>query len=412
MRKSEIFDSFVKIAQEKGLISEDAPEKAIKILEKNPRAGSLDAAAIAKLYGLKPDAPKDMQYEKNIVENAHPNPVVVAPSYDKLNGLVENLNERQNILLHIVNKETNGLSTQHKYAEKDLILSLVRVANDLDNRNEEELRLLADACLWQVSSDPLKKQGALPALLLNPVTGIAAMLGALYLQQHMNFVNEGFKVNHQKLVSELDDFLNSNTNFGIGYQYTPQFLKMVQDFKGKLEAFYNLYSKVEPVISDLETPRTAKELMELSQKPASGEVIQSYQALKEATKQIVPYVLKVAEDFKSESFKSRQIQDKGFISSLVDKTQVLHGGKGLVADDFDDVARAIPPYLKSLQDLANILEKAGSLQEQAQNDLQASYTKTDELFGGNKPSPGVKEIDDSTDQLVSNEKDLSDLLGV
>ena len=30
MRRSEIFDNFVKIAQEKGLVAEDAPEKAKK----------------------------------------------------------------------------------------------------------------------------------------------------------------------------------------------------------------------------------------------------------------------------------------------------------------------------------------------------------------------------------------------
>ena len=43
--------------------------------------------------------------------------------------------ERQNILLHIVNKRNDGLLTQRKYAQKELMLSLVRIANDLDNKN-------------------------------------------------------------------------------------------------------------------------------------------------------------------------------------------------------------------------------------------------------------------------------------
>jgi len=101
MSRSEIFDSFVKIAQEKGMISNDSSE-AKKKLEQTGRADSLDASAIEALYGVKPDAPKSMEYKKNIMEVAHPNSVVVSPSYDKLNGLVESEIERQNINLHIV----------------------------------------------------------------------------------------------------------------------------------------------------------------------------------------------------------------------------------------------------------------------------------------------------------------------
>ena len=108
MRDSEIFNSFIKIAQEKGMISEDAPEKAKKILEKTHRADSLDISAIEALYGVKPNMPKDMEYKRNIIEDAHPNAAIVSPSYDKLNGLVENNNERQDILLNIVNRTPDG----------------------------------------------------------------------------------------------------------------------------------------------------------------------------------------------------------------------------------------------------------------------------------------------------------------
>jgi hypothetical protein len=47
--KSEVFNNFVKIAQEKGMIAADAPEKAIKALEENPRADSLSIKDIEKL---------------------------------------------------------------------------------------------------------------------------------------------------------------------------------------------------------------------------------------------------------------------------------------------------------------------------------------------------------------------------
>lgn len=151
MRSSDIFERFAKIALDKGLITKASPEELKKKLEENPRMDSLDISAIEALYGVKPDLPKDMQYKKNIVEDAHPESVVVSPSHDKINGLVENINERQNILLRIVNKSPNGHAMQRKYAEKELLLSLVRIANDLDNTGKEELRKLADVCLEQTS---------------------------------------------------------------------------------------------------------------------------------------------------------------------------------------------------------------------------------------------------------------------
>jgi hypothetical protein len=393
MRDSEIFNNFIKIAQEKGMISPDAPEKAKKILESNPRMDSLNADAISKLYGLKPDAPKDMQYDKNIVENAHPNPVVVAPSYDKLNGLVENLNERQNILLNIVNKNNDGLLTQHKYAEQDLLLSLVSIANDLDNREQPELMTLADACLWQVSNEPIKKNArgwspfyAAPTLMsrlvLNPVTGVAALVGVFYVQQHIDNFDQGFEQNHQRLISELDDFLNSNDNFGVGVKYKPEFIAMVQDFKNRLEGFYQLYQKALPAIKEVELPKTtemSQEAIKMVSDTTAQAAIQSYNTLKAAAANLKPYLEQVVRNFNNESYKARQIEEKGFLTNLVDKTQFLHGGKGLVADDFDDVKHAIPPYLASVQEITNTLQTASQYQNSLQTQLQESQSQTDSL---------------------------------
>lgn len=153
MIRSDIFESFIKIAQKEGLISEaDHAEHTEKDFhETNPRHDSLSIEQIGKLYNNKPSLPKDMEYEKNIMEDAHPDSIVISPSYDKLNGLVENENEGQNIRMRIVMKEPDGHLTQRKYAEKQLILSLVRVANELDNQNKEGLRILADTCLEQAS---------------------------------------------------------------------------------------------------------------------------------------------------------------------------------------------------------------------------------------------------------------------
>jgi len=148
MRNSEIFEAFVKIAEEKGLISR--AESSKDKLEKNPRADSLSEKDIAKLYNVSPETNKNMSYKRNIVELAHPNKSIVGPSYDKLNSLVENVNERQDIMVNIVNRQPTGQLFNKKYAEHELVMSLVRVANDMDNKEQEDLMALADVCLEQI----------------------------------------------------------------------------------------------------------------------------------------------------------------------------------------------------------------------------------------------------------------------
>lgn len=394
MSKSEIFDAFVKIAQEKGMISEDAPDKAKKILEKTPRADSLDISAIEALYGVKPNTPKDMEYKRNIVEDAHPNAAIVSPSYDKLNGLVENLNERQNILLNIVNKTPDGHGNLHKNAVKDLALTLAKIGNDLDNKNATQLRVLADTCLAQVS---IKKHAWIPIAI-----GVAAALGTLYAQQHMSFTNEGFQKNHDKLVAELDDLINSNSDWGVGSQYTPEFHNMLIQFKDKLTSFHNMYQKVFPLISSLEKPKTGKELMEIAQKPETNSVTKAYQILRGAVNDMVPYLDTIKRNFSSEGYKARQTQDKGVLTSLVDKMRIFHGGAGLVADDFDDVVRAIDPYEKSIAEMLDIFKKADSVEKAAKTQLEQAAAESQKTFG---PEMGAGE----TTKAPSDEFGFEDL---
>jgi hypothetical protein len=152
---TEVFENFLKLAQKEGLVAtaakkEPNPDDSKKLLEKNPRWSWQDADTISALYGVKPDLPESMKYERNIIEDAHPNACVLAPAYDRLNALVENNNERQNIMLHIVHKTPDGNYTHHRYAQSELMQSLVRTANHLENQSMAELRVLADVCIEQL----------------------------------------------------------------------------------------------------------------------------------------------------------------------------------------------------------------------------------------------------------------------
>src|SRR5258708_13176449 len=169
MRRSDIFDAYAKIAEETGLISlseeedenesqHDKPKESTKLKKykksPHPRVGSDDISTIEALYGVKQESVN--KYEFNIMEAADPRPVVISPSYDRINGLVENNVERQNIIMNIIYKPNDTNNNYRKYAKKELILELVRLANDLDNAGHEELRKIADRCIEEIGSEKKK----------------------------------------------------------------------------------------------------------------------------------------------------------------------------------------------------------------------------------------------------------------
>lgn len=374
MRRSEIFESFVKIAQEKGLISEgehaEHTEKSFS--ETNPRHDSLSIEQIGKLYGVKPDKPKDMEYKKNIMEDAHPDRVVLSPSHDKLNGLVENEIDGQNIRIHIVLKEPDGHLTQRKYARKQLLLSLVRIGNELDNRGNDELRKLADACLQQTAAADEKQMIKVAWVWI--AVGIAAAVGLLWLQQHKDFHSDGFNQDYQKTISEIDDLLTSNSNWGVGYSYTPEFIQTVTKLKDDLGKISAAVQKAMPLVQSVEKPRTTteitKELARIAQDPKTQEADKAIQEFSAVMKEYAPEIQKVVLDFNNQQYKDRAIAQKGALTKAVDWTEILHGGKGLIADDFDDVRHALTTLWKDIVGLYNALGGAKNLQQTLQAQLQ------------------------------------------
>ncbi len=144
---SEILESFAKALEKSDLTKLAADEHQKYKDDAEARMGSDSVSDIEVMYGVKPDTAEKMQYEQNIMQIAHPNSVIIAPSYDRMNGLVENNMERSRIMQNIVYKPTTGNHTNPKYAHRELLLELVRIANEMDNKNKAELFSLADECL-------------------------------------------------------------------------------------------------------------------------------------------------------------------------------------------------------------------------------------------------------------------------
>ena len=386
MSRSEIFESFVKIAQEKGLISEaeHAEHTEKDFSETNPRHDSLSIEQISKLYGVKPNRPADMDYKRNIIEDAHPEMVVLSPSHDKLNGLVENENEGQNIRIHISLKEPDGHLTQRKYARKQLLLSLVRIGNELDNRGNDELRKLADACLQQAADDTGKKKLTKQGWVTLAIAGIAAVVGILYLQQHKNFHSDGFNQDYQKVIGELDDLLTSNVSwYGWGQSYTPEFIQQMTKFKSDLGIVNAAVQKVMPFIQSVEKPETkteiTKELAQIAQDPKTQEAAQAVAEFKKTMDEYAPEIFQVVNNFNRQGYKNEVTVDKGALEKAVDWTEILHGGGGLVSDDFDDVRRALLTLWGDVKDIYTALNQATKYEQAVKQKLEQGQLQMQKL---------------------------------
>jgi hypothetical protein len=433
MKNSEVFDNFVKIAQEKGLISEGEAEHTEQNT-KSPRWDSLDLSAIEALYGVKPNLPKDMEYEHNIMEDAHPNSVVISPSYDPLNGLVENEMEAQNIKMHIIFKEPEmGNPNQARYplkpkmiypnvlgnkaASKDLLLSLVRVANDMDNKQQDSLRILADKCLDQVDQDLKKKVAWSLGPLGNPwVLGVASLLGIIYANQHLADVDQGIKLDYSRLMTELEDFRNADVTMGFGHKYDDTLKNDVASLESKLNEFWSVYSSTVPLIQNIEKPKDAKEAAAMAQEAQNQSVMQAYENLRTITeKELYPYLDKVEQNFSNPDYKAEHTVDKGAVTSLLDSVPFLHGGKtSLTADDFDDVINAISPFRAAIGRLMDVFAKAKDFKDKIATDLAASQakTKTEEgpdPFKAAPPAPKTKQ--DIDEEAGGLSKELEGFMG-
>lgn len=107
------------------------------------------------------------------MEEAHPEPVFVSDSYDKLNGLVENLQEQQQILYNIVFKPARGSLFYQKYAStsQDLMKELIRLGYYLDNTNHIQLSKIADQCAGQ-----LHKEAIAPLAIAGIIAGALGLI--------------------------------------------------------------------------------------------------------------------------------------------------------------------------------------------------------------------------------------------
>jgi hypothetical protein len=396
---SDILKNFEKIMSEKGAISKKAEKKSTHET-RSPKE-------INDLYHVKPDTAKGMDYDRHIGQLAHKDMAVVLPAHDKLNGLVETDQERQNIMINLVLKPTHGHLGAKKYAESQLMGSLIRVAQDLDNQDIEELRVLADTCIDQLQKKAFEKEALAPLAIVGIVAAVAAAGGLLYWQQHHDAASMGFRQDSLTMISELKDLANAG---GWGRdELKSEFKSEINNAISELSALNTEYGALEGVIEDIESMKTGSQLKTvldtakmLQSKPNYQAVYEKFKAM---AKNVEPMLTKLETNFKNEAYKKRQVKDKGIWSEINDMVGgALHGGKGLIKDDFDDVVRTLPAYRASITEVLELIAGAESAEKKAVDDVKASQANSkayDSKQFGNKtqPSSATAEADSELAQL-------------
>lgn len=354
MNKSEIFEEYIKIMNN-GL-SKTAQRANVEPKKKD----------IEKLYRNEEDV---IKYNKNLMQEAHPKKVIFGPAYDPINALVENNIERHNIMTAIVNKNPTGQLDHKKYAEQQLKLSLIKIANELDFK-DSRLRPLADTCI-----DQFNKQAAHPAVWI--VGGLASLIGIIYAQQHFPNAQQPLDLNYRELIQSIDEIKESDSNFiGFGEEYTDNFKQTLDELKHRTDTVYQKCSEISKVIARFDKPRTPEEAIEFAKSDEVKKLEPMINHFISIRTKMVPYYESASKKFKDKEFQLRQIKEKGALTQLMDKVPGMHGGWGLFTNKLDALSQRIEAFSKSIKGYADAIDGALKQKDKAEADLQQASTNS------------------------------------
>jgi hypothetical protein len=381
MSKYNVFETYAALMAEKDLL-----KKLTKTAADKRNSSKKDIKELNELYNLKPETSKDMGYERNIAEVAHPSSAYVGQSYDRINSLVENVNEGQNITINILRQKTTGLSNIKRYAEEELGFALVRIANALDGK-DEDLCVLADTCLEQLHSKSMKKEAFGPLA----IAGAVVVAGALiYLKEHADLADSGFINDVDSLMSDIDDVITSGTGFmSLRSEYKDSLKADLSKVNEHLAALKNSYMKIDASLELLDLPLTndpAHASQTIKQVESDPSFQQNYLDFKKMVASTEIELDTLKSSFSDSFFKTRQIKDQGFGETVnnIFGDHIWGGKESLISDAFNDVVRQIPRLEKSVKSIQSVLDEAESHGRAVELDAKK---RTDEAPQPHNPHP-------------------------
>lgn len=343
-KRSEVFENYIKISKKNGLISDEDMVKTAESMTQEEKYRNKEwKDTIQMLYNL--DINKD---KEDILDRAHPKSVIIAPAYDKLNGLVENLKERHNIMVGIALKPNNGLLTNHKYAQAkgNLLKNLIRLGYEFDNKNIDDVRKMADSC-----SERLVKNAFAPLLIAG---GVALVAGIIALINNTTPSDQGILANldrAEKWVSEAREGLP---------QLSGQLGKLEEDLM-TLKNLTNDYMNLDPI--DASTVEKFKESAAKDQ--SKFDAVKKYKRACQIMSERLPKYIDMLRTVKTQESSWGDFADK-----LVDIYRAFD------PDDAHEAALALETLQKSLTD--SVKEAAYFMNQAKEQEptLTAALTKS------------------------------------
>lgn len=340
-RSSEIFDLYAEIAL-KDLPEEDLQKFASE--EDPSKKTKEEISVIEALYGI-----KAVDDAKSLFDQAHPETAVVAPAYDRFNGVVENERERQDMTIKQVMKNPGGAHTNKRLltARQALIDELVRVGHMMDHLDEESLMKKADTfakvALEEVEAEEnfgqLHKIAWIPAALW----GINALFG-LYIAANTT-VSDDVITDASEAMNEIEDLLSDSEYSG----FHPTFLTLngyLTTIKNAAERFKNMNNFVNNV-----APKTVEEKKDAIEKAKSAVNSDPYQKdleFLERYKRAASFLLRKLPEYLS----VLKLMQNKFVSTWWEKTW-----SHVSQSDIEDVIDHLQDLSKSLSKVPQVVDE-------------------------------------------------------
>lgn len=337
--RNDVLDNLIKLAQEK----------------KSPTSTEL-------LYRQK------IKKFKNIIEEAHPEKAIVQNSYDPIQGLVENENERQNIIINILQQpHENAQLINKKYSETQLLLSLLKVANTTEN---DELKTLAYACKNQIEKKAYYW-----------LVGTAIATALLYAQQHFPKVSQGFELDYRDVAEKLKAILDSDDSNPLlfGQDWSNELIKMTNDLLTESTNLYNKSKELNQFISKVQKPKDSNDLLAMSKNTELvGEMKKVFDEFKKMKNEEIPLIQSAISKFTDKSYKAINVKDKGYLSYVTDAMPkgFMSGGWGLFSDKLDDAAKSLKAFSESLDGVSSVIDGAIAEAQSTSSKLQSAQSQS------------------------------------
>lgn len=373
---SDVFAEYAKIALEQGLISSAQDEDSSKPSKEEKK--ELSSAEI--LYGTKHKPTKEL------LEEAHPKTVVMGPSYDKFNGVVENLQQRHNVMVDIALKHPKILQTNTRYvkAQEELINETIKLGFYLDNLHQESLMRLADACtgsLTKMAAAPLAAgavAGAAGGLGTAGIVAVIAGIAGLAVAQHYP-QSQGIVADLEHLTEEIEDAVadyQELDQFVGGYTRNIQRAKeKIENLNSYLDGIESKYIKGQSIVNKQAKQKYFKNLanqiisrgIDTKIENQSGSIIALLDTIKDAGKSIKRVMLRAPEKYQEPTADIVSTIQKGF--------------HAVIPSDVKEVSDRIEMLVKSSQAYKN------DLREQVENLKTMKESLNDEDLGEDPEKP-------------------------